>query len=132
MVNRVSGTTMKATVLCDVGQMEIRDVPRPSILTHEVLVKVAAIGICGTDAHIFAGHANYNTNEHGKPIPLSLQPQILGQESAGRIEEVGSAVNDLSRGDAVVVDQGINCISRGRENLCDYWGTGGCHQSESI
>jgi L-iditol 2-dehydrogenase len=121
---------MKASVLCDVGRLEIRDVPRPAILSHEVLVKVSAIGICGTDAHIFAGHANYNTNEHGKPIPLSLQPQILGHEIAGRIEEVGSAVNDLSRGDAVVVDQGINCISRGRENLCDYCGTGDSHQCE--
>src|SRR4029450_13238278 len=72
----------------------------------------------------------YNTNEHGKPIPLSLQPQILGHEIAGRIEEVGSAVNDLSRGDAVVVDEGINSISRGRENLCDYCGTGDSHQCE--
>jgi L-iditol 2-dehydrogenase len=121
---------MKASVLCDVGRLEIRDVPRPAILPHEVLVKVSAIGICGTDAHIFAGHANYNTNEHGKPIPLSLQPQILGHEIAGRIEEVGSAVNDLSRGDAVVVDQGINCVSRSRENLCDYCGTGDSHQCE--
>ena len=121
---------MKASVLCDVGRLEIRDVPRPAILPHEVLVKVSAIGICGTDAHIFAGHANYNTNEHGKPIPLSLQPQILGHEIAGQIEEVGSAVSDLSRGDRVVVDQGINCLSRGRENLCDYCGTGDSHQCE--
>jgi len=121
---------MKASVLCDVRRLEIRDVPRPAISPHEVLVKVSAIGICGTDAHIFAGHANYNTNEQGKPIPLSLQPQILGHEIAGRIEEVGSAVNDLSQGDRVVVDQGINCVSRSREDLCDYCGTGDSHQCE--
>jgi len=69
---------MKASVLYDVGRLEIRDVPRPSIAPNEVLVRVSAVGICGTDAHIFGGHANYNTNERGQPIPLSLQPQILG------------------------------------------------------
>src|SRR4030095_3544839 len=130
MVSCMSATMMKASVLCDVGRIEGRDVPRPAILEHEVLIRVAAVGICGTDAHIFAGHANYNTNEHGKPIALSLQPQILGHEIAGRGEQVGSAVNDLSRGDRVVVDQGINCLSRGRENLCDYCGTGDSHQCE--
>ena len=121
---------MKASVLCDVGRIEIRNVPRPSILPHEVLVRVSAVGICGTVAHIFAGHANYNTNEHGKPIPLSLQPQILGHEIAGRIEDVGVAVADLSKGDRVVVDQGINCVSRGRQELCEYCRTGDSHQCE--
>lgn len=121
---------MKASVVCDVARMEIRDVPRPSILPHEVLVRVSAVGICGTDAHIFAGHANYNTNEQGKPIALALQPQILGHEIAGRIEEVGPAVTDLTPGDRVVVDQGINCVSRRRETLCDYCVTGDSHQCE--
>jgi L-iditol 2-dehydrogenase len=121
---------MKASVLFDVGRIEIRDVPRPAILPHEVLVRVSAVGICGTDTHIFAGHANYNTNEYGKPIPLSLQPQILGHEIAGRIEEVGSAVGDLARGDRVVIDQGVNCVSRGRESLCEYCRTGDSHQCE--
>lgn len=130
MVNPVSGTMMKASVLCDVGRIEIRDVPRATILPHEVLIRVAAVGICGTDAHIFAGHANYNTNEHGKPIPLSLQPQILGHEICGRIEEIGTAVKDLAVGDRVVVDQGINCVSRGREALCEYCVSGDSHQCE--
>ena len=71
---------MKASVLCGVRRLEVRDVPRPVISAHEVLVRVGAVGICGTDAHIFSGHANYNTNEHGLPLPLELQPQILGHE----------------------------------------------------
>jgi len=130
MVSRMSATMMKASVLCDVGRIEVRDVPRPAILEHEVLIRVAAVGICGTDAHIFAGHANYNTNEHGKPIPLSLQPQILGHEIVGRIEEMGTGVDDLSVGDRVVFDQGINCVSRGRESLCEYCISGDSHQCE--
>jgi threonine dehydrogenase-like Zn-dependent dehydrogenase len=121
---------MKASVLYDVGRMEVRDVPRPAILPREVLVRVRAVGLCGTDAHIFSGHANYNTNERGRPIPLVLQPQILGHEIAGIIEEVGNLVSDLSVGDRVVVDQGINCVSRARETLCEYCNTNDSHQCE--
>ena len=122
-----SGPTMRASVLCDVGRLEVRDVPRPVISAHEVLVRVGAVGICGTDAHIFAGHANYNTNERGLPIPLALQPQILGHEISGTIEEVGQGVTDLKAGDRVVVDQGLNCVSRRRDILCDYCRTGDSH-----
>ena len=125
-----STAMMKASVLFGIGRIEVRDVPRPAISPNEVLVRVTAVGICGTDAHIFAGHANYNTNEDGKSIPLSLQPQILGHEIAGRIEEVGSSVADLSVGDRVVLDQGINCVSRDRESLCEYCRTGDSHQCE--
>src|SRR5215510_12307208 len=64
--------TMKASVLCDVQRLEVRDIPRPVISPYEVLIRVAAVGLCGTDAHIFAGHANYNTNEYGQQIPLTV------------------------------------------------------------
>ncbi len=121
---------MRAGVLCDVGRIEVRDVPRPVISPHEVLVRVSAVGLCGTDSHIFAGHANYNTNERGLPIPLALQPQILGHEISGSIEEIGAAVRDLQTGDRVVVDQGLNCVSRRRELLCEYCRTGDSHQCE--
>jgi L-iditol 2-dehydrogenase len=122
--------TMKASVLCDVHRLEVRDVPRPLISPYEVLVRVAAVGLCGTDVHIFAGHANYNTNEYGHAIPLALQPQILGHEITGVIEEVGRAVTDLREGDRVVVDQGLNCVSRRREILCEYCRSENSHQCE--
>ena len=83
--------TMKASVLCDVRRLEVRDVPRPVISPYEVLVRTTAVGLCGTDVHIFAGHANYNTNEFDQPIPLTVQPQILGHEIAGIVAESGSA-----------------------------------------
>ena len=122
--------TMKASVLCDVRKLEVRDVPRPVISPYEVLIRVAAIGLCGTDVHIYAGHANYNTNQYGQSIPLALQPQILGHEITGVIEEVGTAVTDLHAGDRVVVDQGLNCVSRRREVLCEYCRTENSHQCE--
>jgi L-iditol 2-dehydrogenase len=126
--------SMKASVLYDVQRIEVRDVPRPVISPYEVLVRVAAVGLCGTDSHIFAGHANYNLNEYGQPIPLALQPQILGHEITGTIEEVGqevgSAVQDLKPGDRVIVDQGLNCVSRRRDVLCEYCRTANSHQCE--
>jgi threonine dehydrogenase-like Zn-dependent dehydrogenase len=121
---------MKASVLCDVQRLEVREVPRPVISPYEVLVRTTAVGLCGTDAHIFAGHANYNTNEAGQQIPLSVQPQILGHEITGVIEEAGHAVTDLRPGDRVVIDQGLNCVSRRREVLCEYCRTGNSHQCE--
>jgi len=126
----VPGHTMKASVLCDVHRLEVRDIPRPAISPYEVLIRVAAVGLCGTDVHIFAGHANYNTNEYGQPIPLALQPQILGHEITGVVEQVGSAVSDLREGDRVVVDQGLNCVSRRHEVLCEYCRTENSHQCE--
>ena len=119
---------MKASVLYDVRRLEVRDVPCPAVSPYEVLVKVTAVGLCGTDAHIFAGHANYNTNEYDQPIPLAVQPQILGHEICGVVEEIGNAVNDLRAGDRVVIDQGLNCVSRRREVLCEYCRTGHSHQ----
>ena len=121
---------MKASVLYDVGRLEVRDVPCPAISPYEVLVRTTAVGLCGTDAHIFAGHANYNTNEYGQPIALEVQPQILGHEISGVIEEAGDAVKDLHAGDRVVIDQGLNCVSRRREVLCAYCRSGHSHQCE--
>ena len=121
---------MRASVLCDVRRLEVRDIPRPAISPYEVLIRVSAVGLCGTDVHIFAGEANYNTNEYGQAIPLALQPQILGHEITGVIEEAGSAVTDLREGDRVVVDQGLNCVSRRRELLCEYCRTENSHQCE--
>ncbi len=125
-----SAQTMKASVLCDVQRLEVRDIPRPVISAYEVLIRVTAVGLCGTDVHIFAGHANYNTNEYGQAIPLALQPQILGHEITGVVEQVGSSVSDLREGDRVVVDQGLNCVSRRREVLCEYCRTDNSHQCE--
>jgi L-iditol 2-dehydrogenase len=121
---------MRASVLCDVQRLEVRDVPCPSVSPHEVLVRVSAVGLCGTDAHIFAGHANYHTDEFGQSVPFATEPQILGHEISGYIEEVGSAVSDLRVGDRVVVDQGLNCMSLRPAALCEYCLTGDSHQCE--
>ena len=122
---------MRACVLYDIRRLEVRDVPRPEAGPHDVLVRVEAVGLCGTDLHIFGGEANYNSDERGQPIPLSRHPQILGHEIAGVVEALGSEVKDLREGDRVAIDQGLNCVSRHREALCEYCATGDSHQCVS-
>jgi L-iditol 2-dehydrogenase len=121
---------MRACVLHDVRSLEVRDVEKPEPGPREVLLRVGAVGVCGTDLHIFSGEANYNTDERGQPIPLVRRPQILGHEIAGVVEAIGPEVGDLHEGDRVVVDQGLNCVSRRREALCEYCATGDSHQCE--
>ncbi len=119
---------MKACVLCDVGRIEVRDVAEPRVGGRDVLLRIAAVGICGTDAHIFSGHANYNTDATGKTVPLSVQPQILGHEISGEVAEVGGEVRDLAVGDRAVIDQGLNCVSARRSPRCEYCLSGDSHQ----
>src|SRR5436190_219948 len=119
---------MKAAVLVDVGRIELRDVPCPAPAPREVLVRVTGVGLCGTDFHIFAGHANYNRDGRGRAIPPRNEAQILGHEIAGVVEETGGAVDDLGVGDRVVVDQGRNCVSEARSPRCEYCASGDSHQ----
>jgi len=95
-----------------------------------VRVRVAAVGLCGTDLHIFGGEANYNMDERGQPISLRQLPQILGHEIAGEVVELGAGVRDVRVGDLVALDQGVNCVSRGRAPLCEYCASGDSHQCE--
>src|SRR5437016_1042220 len=122
---------VRAAVLVDVGRIELRDVPCEEPGPRDVLVRVTAVGLCGTDFHIFAGHANYNYDERGQPIPLARAPQILGHEIAGVVEAAGASVRDLRPGERVVIDQGRNCVSAARSPVCEYCATGDSHQCES-
>jgi L-iditol 2-dehydrogenase len=121
---------MRAAVLVDIGKIEIHDVPVVPPAPHEVVVRVQAVGLCGTDLHIVAGHANYNRDALGRPRSLLVHPQILGHEITGEIVERGSAVHELSNGTRVVVDQGRTCVSEHRQPLCEYCVTGDSHQCE--
>ena len=121
---------MRAAVLEDVNRIVVRDAPRADPSVTEVLVRVQAVGLCGTDIHIVQGHGNYNTDDHGRPIPLSVQPQILGHEIAGVVEEAGKDVTDLAVGDRVIVDQGRTCVSDGHVPVCEYCISGDSHQCE--
>ena len=85
---------MKAAVLPDYHQpLEFRDLPVPTIEPDEVLVRVHACGICGSDVHLVDGFFG----------PLAKVPLIPGHEVAGTIEQVGERINYLKKGDRVGV-----------------------------
>lgn len=115
-------------MLEDVRKLVVREVPDPPVPPREVLIRVDAVGVCGTDLHLYRGDGNYNFDAQGRQIPLTVQPQILGHEFSGEIVEVGREVRDLRPGDRVVCDQGRNCVSQGRRPLCRYCASGDSHQ----
>src|SRR5437764_13657765 len=104
---------MRAVRLTQVGKpLENADVPVPETGSTEVLIRVAAAGICHSDAHYRAGISAIDR------LPLSL-----GHEVAGRVEEVGSDVTHLSAGDRVCVHYLVHCgrcefCVRGLEQFC--------------
>ena len=122
--------TMRASVLVAPETLELRDVPAPRAGPADLLLRPAAVGLCGTDFHIYSGDANYHRDERGRPVPLERHPQILGHEVAAVVEAVGEAVDGFAPGDRVVVDQGLCCHSTGRA-LCEYCASGDSHQCES-
>lgn len=74
--------------------VELREVSIPAPLNKDVLIKVAAAGICGTDVHQYL-------NEHSWPVTV---PVIMGHEFCGVIHEVGREVKDFAPGDRVVCE----------------------------
>lgn len=104
---------MKALLLSKYGQLEVAEVPVPSIARDELLVRVAACGICGSDVHGYDGSS-------GRRIP----PIVMGHEAAGVVEEVGTEVKGFTRGERVTFDSTVYCgecanCRRGDVNLCD-------------
>jgi len=119
---------MDALLLEDVAKFQVRQLPKPVPKENEVLIRIGAVGLCGTDWHIFRGLANLNLDQRGQPIPLRQRPQVLGHEFCGRIETVGQKVRKCKPGDHVVVDQVLNCWSQGRFPRCEYCESGDSHQ----
>lgn len=104
---------MKALVLADHNRFEMRDWPEPEIGPKDVLIKVAACGICGSDVHGMDG----STGRRKPPI-------IMGHEASGVIVRTGRDVQGWSEGQRVTFDSTINCgecwfCRRGEINLCD-------------
>ena len=96
------------------GFVEIQDVPDPAPGPSEVVVRPAAVGICGTDLHIMDG-------EFAPAFPI-----VPGHELAGEIVAVGSAVTGYAVGDQVAVDPSLYCgycyyCKRARGNQCENW-----------
>src|SRR5581483_9029081 len=106
---------MRAAVLVAPRQIELRDVPEPTVGPDDVLVAPRAIGICGSDMHLYR-HGRIGTSVVERPL-------ILGHEPAGEVVAVGDRVQGLAPGDRVILEPGIACgacfwCHRGGYNLC--------------
>jgi L-iditol 2-dehydrogenase len=104
---------MNALQLTAYQQLEIVDLPDPEPGKDEVLVRVAACGICGSDVHGYDGSS-------GRRIP----PIVMGHEAAGIVAAVGAEVRSVAAGDRVTFDSTVYCgkcefCLRGEVNLCD-------------
>lgn len=109
---------MRAIVLDRPGTFRVAQLPDPVPEAEQIVVKVEACGICGTDIHIMDGEF--------PPTPYPITP---GHEFAGTVAAIGSGVNatlGLSVGDRVAVDPSLLCgyckrCRAGRDNLCENW-----------
>jgi D-arabinose 1-dehydrogenase-like Zn-dependent alcohol dehydrogenase len=118
-------TTMQAVVLTRFGGPEVlecREVPRPEPRADQMLVRVAACGVCGHDL------LNRNGN-----FPETRPPCVMGHEIAGTVETVGDLVTGFQPGDRVALTQRMSCgvcrtCRAGRDNLCrngaNFYGDG--------
>jgi threonine dehydrogenase-like Zn-dependent dehydrogenase len=120
----------QALFLEDVQKFSLRELSIPTPGDREVLIQIAAVGICGTDLHIFHGLANYCRDSRGLPISLSLKPQVLGHEFCGWVVAAGNSVRRCKVGDLVAVDQFLSCASLNLPERCEYCESGDTHQCE--
>ncbi len=105
---------MKSAQIPEPQKIEIVDIPIPELRESEVLIKVMACGICGTDIHIFRGEY------------LGDYPVVPGHEISGVIQEIGKKVKKFKREERVAVEPNIacenccNCLNN-RQNFCANW-----------
>lgn len=104
---------MQALMLAEYTHLTVEEVPAPVAGAGEVLVQVAACGICGSDVHGYDGSS-------GRRIP----PIVMGHEAAGVVAGLGRGVNGLSVGERITFDSTVFCgecefCRRGEINLCD-------------
>jgi propanol-preferring alcohol dehydrogenase len=93
--------------------LKIEDISVPQINADQILVKVAACGVCHTDLHYI---------EHGVPT-FKKPPIVLGHEASGIVEEVGAGVTNVKKGQRVLIPAVLTCgrcpaCRQGRENIC--------------
>jgi L-iditol 2-dehydrogenase len=97
-------STMKQAILTAPGRMAIQDAAIPQSRAGEALVRVLAVGVCGSDLHMF---------RHGQIGGISLAdaggPFVPGHEGMGRVEDVGAGVDRRLIGRRVFIEPAINC-----------------------
>src|SRR5438046_4159635 len=115
---------MQAVVSEAPNDLKVKKIDDPSPKIGEVVVKVEACGICGTDIHVLEGE-----------FAPTRYPIVPGHEFCGEVLAVGAGVRNLAVGDFVAVDPSLFCgrcrfCRIGRGNLCDNWNAIGVGTSD--
>ncbi|MDR2570272.1 MAG: zinc-dependent alcohol dehydrogenase family protein [Oscillospiraceae bacterium] len=106
---------MKAVYFLGDKKLEVREQQMPQLKADEMMIRIAACGVCGTDIHIISGDSG----------PAAVNPPVvLGHEYAGEVEQVGAQVTAFKKGDHVAVDPNIYCgtchyCKNGKKQLCE-------------
>ncbi|MEH8033439.1 zinc-binding alcohol dehydrogenase family protein [Gallibacterium anatis] len=113
---------MKALVCNKPFEFSYKQLSTPTIKEDQVLLKVAAVGICGTDIHAFGGNQ-----------PFFSYPRILGHEASGIIADIGSKVSQWKVGQRVALIPYVSCgecdaCRSGRTNCCEKISVIGVHE----
>ncbi len=106
---------MRAVVFESEGTLSLEDRPEPVPGFKEVLIETAAVGVCGTDTHVFDGEFE------GTVFPL-----VPGHEATGTVVGLGGGVTTLAIGDHVAINPSTVCgecefCLNGKQNLCRFW-----------
>jgi L-iditol 2-dehydrogenase len=110
----MAGQTMAALLFSAIGRQELVEAPLPAIeRDDDVLIRVRAVGVCGSDLHGYTGHS-------GRRTP----PLIMGHEVTGEVVATGPAVTDLAPGSRVAVQPVLFCgvcsqCVAGRRSICE-------------
>jgi 2-desacetyl-2-hydroxyethyl bacteriochlorophyllide A dehydrogenase len=102
---------MRAAVLHSPRRLRVEAVPEPDLASDDVLVRVAAIGLCGTDYRIWSGD---------RPVRY---PRVMGHEIVGRAVATGPAADQVTAGQRIAVEPNYSCrvcllCREGNRNLC--------------
>ena len=116
---------MKAAVIYEKGKLEIEEKDLPSPNDSEVLIKIMACGVCGTDNSLYMG-----------TYPVD-SPVIIGHEFSGVVVSTGKLVTGISQGDRVTGDPNVVCHScsycrSGNEHLCENLSSMGVHRDGAV
>ncbi len=115
---------MRAVIFESAGTLVVAERPEPTAGHKEVVVEVAAVGICGTDIHVFDGE-----------FEGTIFPLVPGHEATGIIVAIGEGVTHVAVGDHVAVNPSTTCgecefCLNGKNNLCRLWNGLGVVESD--
>jgi len=128
---------MRAAVYHGPRDVRIERVARPRAGRGELLVRVRANGICGTDASEFVAGPQMYPLAHRHPLTGHEGPIVPGHEFAGRVEEVGEGVEGFRPGELVVTGAALWCgecrqCRAGRTSICARYATVGLHRDGAL